>query len=350
VKFCLATPAAEDAEAMMDSPRPLAVFVNDCAAENARYRRPVMDLLATNMLEVHSTGLFDGPVSFAKSLRYILDRRTCLIVSSNLRANLLLLLFPFLPAARTVFIINGFGRFHKLTALRWLIRAAISRRRRCGIIVQSYADYRYLRRFAARDNLHWLPGSGGRRKHYGKSVSRVVVQRDRKIALVAPDINRLFDQSPSDRQLIVVGCKSGELVKGLFPKISVRCTGVVPTDAIFQHGREFLQPSGYGEGVPHTLVDAIASDVPTLISDKEYLRYGLYRIGARRRPICSGWSRLESSPALRQNVSEANIAQRTVDLCLRRATSPTRGMWDAARSRGALRSAPPTAASGDRPR
>jgi len=182
------------------------------------------------------------------------------------------------------------------------------------MIIQSYADYRYLRRFGVHQNLLWLPGSGGRAKSYQERGARLVVQRDRKIAAVAQDLNRLFDRSPSDRRLIVVGCDDDDFVGALFSGVAVRSMGYVASDLIFQQGGTFLQPSGYGEGFPHTLADAIASDMPTLISNREYVRYGLHRIGARRRPLCIGWSTLESSPTLRHNVSEARIAEATVDI------------------------------------
>ena len=151
-------------------------------------------------------------------------------------------------------------------------------------------------------------------KKKGENNSVLVVQRDSKIAAVAPSINDFLVNQGQTTPLVVVGCKDSSLLNKLFPEILFRSTGYVEGADIFSKGSIFLQPTGYGEGFPHTLADAIVSDMGIYISNKEYIRYGLWLIGAKREHIAPGWSRMTWDVNLPDRLHSSNIVERTLNI------------------------------------
>jgi hypothetical protein len=115
--------------------------------------------------------------------------------------------------------------------------------------------------------------------------------------------------------LLIVGCKDEEKLRTLFPENTWKAVGYVDSTKIFNNSGIFLQPTGYGEGFPHSLADAIVSGMEVWISDIEYLRYGLGRLGAVKKSIAPGWSRLFVSKDLRRAVSSQSIVAATCEIC-----------------------------------
>lgn len=288
------------------------VLLNDKAIYNTRYRAPLLARLSDEGFGVDSKGVLDSFSGLFAILSKLRSRTKTLTISSNLKSNLFALVFARGPL---IVIVNGLGRFRASPTLRSVLRYLMRRKPTCQFIVQSYADYRYFRRHTGLGSLHWLPGSGGRCKLVGKGANCVLVQRDGKIDRVAHSVREYMETAGGGRTLIVVGCEDTDRLKTLFAGLDFHSTGYLHADEILSGGTTFLQPAGYGEGFPHTLADAIASGVDIVIANKEYLRYGLHRLGATREPVSAGWSRLGYGEALQQATGAETIARKTLELC-----------------------------------
>lgn len=288
------------------------LVLNDKAAYNVRYRQHLIDTLGARGHSIESCGLFEGTAKLlALTLRLLLGRNG-LVLSSNMKSNLFTLLFC---RRAKVIILNGMGRFRGNRRFRFLLRVHLGLRKNTAVAVQNYADFRYLRRYSPSVYLKWVPGSGGSEKPIGDVKSAVIVQRDNKIALVALDVARLVSTLSDRTELAIVGCTDSKLLQNLFPHTAYQSVGLVPPTEIFRAGGIFLQPTGYGEGFPHTLADAIVSGMEIYISDVEYLRYGLTYIGGMRQPVAQGWSRLVYNERLGDAVRVQTITSHMVEMC-----------------------------------
>jgi len=233
-----------------------------------------MDALRNSGHNVRSMGLFDSKLGLIRTLIYMLSHPQDRFVSSNLRTNLVFLLFPWLHG---LVILNGLGRHRDK---RWLRRALILLFRinpRKQVVIQSYADFRYFRRFTPQKKFVWIPGSGGSVKKLGPQGRIVTVQRDDKLPIVAKSLVKIIKGAGTKIPLVVVGCKDSQVVSELLCEIPHISTGYLPADEILSGGQIFVQPSGYGEGFPHSLADAIVSGMEIIIAPIEYRRYGLYQ-------------------------------------------------------------------------
>jgi hypothetical protein len=286
-------------------------MVNDRRADNQRYRAPVIAELERRGLVVQSQGFLESVPGFLVTLTRVLGHRADLLFSSNLKSNILVLAFG---RGQTLILLNGLGRLRQRRWFRALFLLLLRNRKAVEIVVQSYADFRYLRRQRLTVPLHWVPGSGGSMKHTGDPGVAVLVQRDNKIALVAADLKSLFDTHRGTIELVVVGCRDQRRLAAILP-VPHRSTGIIPTSDIFRDGGIFIQPSGYGDGFPHTLADAIISGMEIWISNRAALRSGVSRLGARLIPLAPGWSRLVEREGPAAAVSVPTIAARMADLC-----------------------------------
>ena len=70
----------------------------------------------------------------------------------------------------------------------------------------------------------------------------------------------------------------------------------------------FLVPYGYGEGIPHSLVDAIISGADIYLTKKNFITYGFYRY-ARYQKIfdTEKWVKLVITERLEKVLSIDNI-------------------------------------------
>lgn len=288
------------------------LMLNDREIYNSRYRAPLITFLHERGHTVVGIGVYSRPARLLALAVQLLFGRHDLVISSNLKSNAFALLFSRRPK---VIILNGLGRFRGNKRIRAILRFLLGLRKNTFAIVQNHADYRYLRRFCPHMRMEWMPGSGGTAKATGDVRTMVVVQRDSKIASVAGDIMALLTRMQPCPNLAVVGCEDDKQLERLFPGISYRAPGYVDGKDIFREGGIFLQPMGYGEGFPHALADALVSGMDVYISDIEFLRYGLCRLGAHRKPLAPGWSRLVPSAELISAVQAETIAARTVEIC-----------------------------------
>ncbi|MBX3504005.1 MAG: hypothetical protein KF895_00900 [Parvibaculum sp.] len=286
-------------------------FVNDEAKLNTRYRSSLMAALEAEGWALESDGLFENGRPRLKTMLGIALGFGPALLSSNMRTNLFALACFW---RRGLVILNGLGRHRQSSLLRRLVLLLLAVSHRKRVAVQNYADYRYFCRYGRGPALRWVPGSGGTKKECGPPGVYLVVQRDDKLASVAADLRRLLGSLQLTHPLIVVGCTDSAAVAATLPGIPVDVVGYLPSSDIFRHGGIFLQPGGYGEGFPHALADAITSRMAILISDMEYLRYGLHRLGCRLTPVCDGWSQLEVPEEARRSVTAETVNRSYVEL------------------------------------
>jgi hypothetical protein len=201
--------------------------------------------------------------------------RDVLIIGSNLKTNLVILLFFW---KKKIIIINGLGRFRRSKLLRLFLIFLIKYQfRNNKIFIQNYADYRYFRSKNLKSTqVHWLPGSGGVKRQLGSTTSNVaVITRESKLPT---QINSLKDFARSDRELrrlAIVGVEYTEASS--LSDFRFDFMGYVSQNDILSFSNNLLVPDGYGEGIPHTLVDALSSGARIFLSKRNYIGYGFYK-------------------------------------------------------------------------
>lgn len=289
------------------------ICINDRRIYNIRYRSHLIRELGALGYDIQGMGLFDRPMIFPFTVIRLMFLRRKFVISSNLKSNLISLLFVFAPK---LLILNGLGRYRRYRLFRKLVIFLFKRQRRTKIIVQNYADFRFFRRFCQTVEMTWLPGSGGIKKQVGASPTRLIVQRDNKIASVITDVKNLFRALPNQGALSVVGCDDNQQLEELLSGFEYTSQGYVNSDDILKSGGIFVQPSGYGEGFPHTLADAISSGMAIYISNREYVRLGLHKLTGRRNHLGAGWSELRYNHGLENLVGQQAITQGLVNICV----------------------------------
>ena len=120
------------------------IFVNDKAKYNLRYRSDLMKQFS-KIYSITSLGLFDSAWAFLNTLVKLLLCKNTVLISSNLKSNLVVLMFLW---KKKVIIINGLGRYRESKLLRSLIIILVKLQfHNILIFVQNYADYRYFQKY-----------------------------------------------------------------------------------------------------------------------------------------------------------------------------------------------------------
>jgi len=264
------------------------LFLNDHALYNTRYRSGLIDAVTKRGFPARSIGLFDGTKSLITAVIYIAFS-SCRVISSNLRANIFFLLFFWRGG---LLILNGLGRYRYNRTARSLITLLLKLNPKKQIAVQNYADFRYLRRCNV-DRVSWVPGSGGSCRQTSDSDGVFLVSRAVKLKLQCASVFSAMRVLAVDK-ISVVGVEQES--DNDFSSFGLDCVGYVEQDEIFHFGQVFLQPEGYGEGIPHTLVDALCSGLSVIITKRDYLRYGLSEVAVGFTAIKDGWVNLVYEP------------------------------------------------------
>lgn len=190
-----------------------------------------------------------------------------LIVSSDGQCNFLLSLCPWL---NRIIIVNGLGRFQNNKFIRSLFFIGITFNKNNTIILQNYRDYRYARLYWNHSDINWVPGSGGIDRGRGQTKGILFFTRDSKIKFFWPQIYEVLNYI---HELRIVG------LKDIKPNdLRLKNLGLIRQDDIFLNGNCLLQLYAYGDGVPHTLVDGICSNLDIIISKKSWVNFGFYRL------------------------------------------------------------------------
>ncbi|MGF1697552.1 hypothetical protein L4C54_17965 [Vibrio lamellibrachiae] len=248
-------------------------LLNDKADYNVNYRSGLMGELDSRGLAFKSIGLLDSAFGFLYYIMslMLLDR---FFISSNIKSNIVFMLFFW---RKGVIIINGMGRKRTSRLFRLSINLLFKINIRKKIVFQNYADYRYFT-YLSKRKYYWVPGSGGNARRLGQTENIVIVSRDSKLPLIASSIISAFSLVDGKSKVVLVGC-SKAVVQDYFHGEQALGTGFLPQSEIFGGGYRFFQPSGYGEGIPHTLVDALCSGMQIYIYKHDYIKFGLHRLG-----------------------------------------------------------------------
>ena len=254
---------------MIDSKSKIILF-NDKAISNEIYRLPIIELLREHNLEILSAGL--------SNFYYLIFYRKNNLISSNIKANILTLI---INSKNHIVILNGFGRYKKNRFFRFLLIFLI-KKFTGTIYVQNYHDYRYLRKF--HHSITWVLGSGAKQKNVGKSGS-ILVSRNNKILLQKAEYEHFIKSFPY-KKLKIVGVTDSNLIR------NQEIIGRVPQNDILSFGCEFVWFGGYGDGFPHALADALYNDMPVILSRRELIRLGLYKLESRTHDYHNGWVKI----------------------------------------------------------
>ncbi|HAB38675.1 MAG TPA: hypothetical protein DCE52_11885 [Rhodobacteraceae bacterium] len=256
-------------------------IVNDSATLNDRYRSNIIQNLKRSNVEVISLGAFDGCWSFVMVLfAFIFKPKD--VITSNLKVNLIFLIFFW---SSGLIIVNGLGRLSTNISFRRIIGLFLNINRRKKFFIQNYRDFRYFRRFF-RSNIFWSPGSGGRRREFGVQNFHVIVSRSSKLSLQMDSLREAVEQVPRKNGIALVGVDT--FTEDL-SDLGVSLCGHVAQENIFSFGNSYIQLSGYGEGIPHALIDALVTDIEVHLTKKDFVQYGLNNLGFKFKLTGGKW-------------------------------------------------------------
>jgi hypothetical protein len=242
-------------------------FLNDSPGLNNLYRASLMDRFIKSDYTVRSFGIF-----FLNGLRSIFQTDN-VIISSNLKCNLIVFFFR---RKKAIVIINGMGRLRQNKIFRWLIINLIKARGdNIVIFIQNYADFRYFSRFA-KSKVYWCPGSGGVRREVRDREKTITISRPGKFELVAESISKFV--SRTGFEVDVVGCDD-IFIQNVHCSKKIKGLGYLDQSEIFMTAKYVFQPSGYGEGIPHSVVDALCSNLTVIMERRQFIQFGLGKIG-----------------------------------------------------------------------
>ena len=80
-------------------------------------------------------------------------------------------------------------------------------------------------------------------------------------------------------KLIVVGCSIENLKAAGIDHTLFQPVGYIPQSEIYLKFGNLISFPGYGEGIPHSVVDALCSGMSVHLSRKDYVSFGLHRLG-----------------------------------------------------------------------
>ncbi len=280
------------------------LMINDKKILNDLYRDHLLKLLNKKFIKVFSFGLFDKKSSLIILILKILNPKT-VVVSSNLRSNFFSLFFFW---KKGILILNGMGRYRSKNILRLILLILFKLNWKKEYIVQSYADYRFFKLYSKK-KYYWIPGSGGTEKKIGNKNNFLLIQRDNKILTVFNSICEFLDIA-KNINVTIVGCNNIKKLEFLFRGYKLNFVNYIKSKDIFLEGKNFVQPSGYGEGFPHSLSDAIVSGLDIYINNKEYLRYGLYILGGKKKKFSKNWSILMNTSQVSKQISSNVITNK----------------------------------------
>lgn len=233
------------------------------------------------------------------------------IFSSNLRANMLNLLFF---RRHKVLILNGMGRYRNRSLFRFVLVSLLRFNKSKAIVVaQNYLEYRFLRRYI-QNHLYFQPGSGGLKLPVNENSDNwAIISRDSKILLQRKSIQHFVSQF-NIQSLNVYGCTAENKVPVL-TMCKTKNFGRVKPENFFKFSSKFFQPNGYGEGFPHTLAHAICSKCSIGIDDRLYLQLGLH-LFRKREFSTDGYQIFQAGefPTLIENLTVETVNSAYVDV------------------------------------
>ncbi|WP_440691960.1 hypothetical protein [Candidatus Pelagibacter sp. HIMB1695] len=285
------------------------IFLNDKHYLNNLYRKDLILYFKEKRFSVFSIGLKNTLSIF----KFFINEQYY-VVSSNLKANLF---FLFFFKKKGTVIINGLGRFRNLKIFRLLLVFLISFNKNKSFIFQNYADYRYFVKKIYNLEAHWILGSGGTERKSGISNKVITVQRKNKINLVIPSIIKYIKEN-NVKELYLVGCIFPEKKFFNNDEVKIQSLGYLEQEKIFLNGNIFLQPCGYGEGFPHTLSDAIMSNMEIHMHKKSFISFGLYKYNLNIEKLNNNWIKIPKNSNIKNVLKKQKINKLYFDKIIRK--------------------------------
>lgn len=290
-------------------------MLNDSFSINSRYRKNLIKKLKKISKKIDTFGWKDQFLKYliicAKS--FFLERT---IISSNLKSNIISLILC--KKFSVNIILNGVGRYRQNRNIRIFIFYLISKRART-IAIQNYADYRYFKKYySSYRPPRWVCGSGGEKRNISSSNDRYfIITRDSKLPIIANSLILFTKNHVSTKTVDIIGCH--RLIDSLQDNEGIKFIprGYLEQNEIFTFGKNFIQADGYGEGFPHTLADAIVSNLNIFLTKKSYIQYGLYKLGFSYHPKCNKWIELIYDQSLSNLLEQDNISNQYLELFIK---------------------------------
>ena len=274
-------------------------IVNDKVKLNIVYRSFLMKHIDEKGFGIETLGVYETPIMTLRVLILIIFRAKFMI-SSNLRSNLLFLMFFW---TKGCIILNGLGRFKRKKLFIKIVGMLLKVNFRKTIFIQNYGDFRYYRRFYA-SKVIWVPGSGGVRRNKGKKAGYFIISREEKFRFQSASLRNAFDALDINDKVTILGMN--RLTKDQHSDI-ISLHGFVPQSDIFNYGDKLIQPRGYGEGIPHCVVDALCSDIAVFLEKRDFISFGLYTIGFEFFEVDCGWGLCRLTDLEAAKVIEAQL-------------------------------------------
>ena len=272
-------------------------FVSDKKEYTDLYRSALFSEFSANM-ECKSVGFFDSYKNFFSLICFFSVWKTFVLVS-NIKSNLIIL---FLLQTRGLIIFNGLGRYRSSKIFRILLLVLLKiRRTHFSFAFQNYKDFRYFRRYFS-DSVFWVLGSGGRSYQISSNVQKpiTIITRANKLILQIQGLREFILDTPIQSKIQIFG--RGKISEVLYQNELDQYAysrGWRDIDKIFKDSSELCCLPGYGEGVPHSLVDAICSGLSVWISASDYRDFGFYKINGIEAEIHGNWRYLRFSELAR---------------------------------------------------
>ena len=242
-------------------------FINDRPHLNNRYRSSIMQKFAEAGYLVRSFGIFS------------LKGNYFAFYSFEFRSLIKLKIQP----SYFDLSIAKFSRYSKWTrpvsrskniSISYF-RVVEKKRHQCVIFIQNYADFRYFRRYS-NACVRWCPGSGGVARESGGGTRTVVISRPGKFELVSESVSDFC--SKTGREIYIVGCER-KFVEAFNLDKKIIGVGFAQQSRIFESARFVFQPEGYGEGIPHSVVDGLCSGLTVIMTRSQFTQFGLAKLG-----------------------------------------------------------------------
>lgn len=244
-------------------------FLNDKKLYNIRYRAKLINYFSKSY-KVRCYGLMDQPIMVFFILLLPFSNYIC----SNLKTNIFASLFFWRSGN---LIVNGLGRFKHKKFFRWSLGFLFSINIFKSYAIQNYADYRYFKRFFKIRDMAWIPGSGGSKRKVGRTGHFGIVTRKDKLFTISkamPEVKKLRLS-----RIYLVGCSLNDLESAQIDTSIFEPMGYVNQEDIFSRFDNLISFPGYGEGIPHTVVDALCSGMSAHLSKKDFISFGLHKLG-----------------------------------------------------------------------
>ena len=241
------------------------VFFSDSKKTISLYRLPLINQLKCNGWHVTQTWL----------RRFVFDffeiYQAKLVISSNIRANLVCLLFF---QKNRIIILNGLGNLrHSSLLLGLFLLLIFVNKNHITLIAQNYRDFRWLKRKDVR--VKYIMGSGGAILPVGPfsdNSNWAVITRDAKFDKQKQYLMS-FIESVKPKKLTIFGL-SHEKDVSMFSAFS---PGFVEPSKFFSTANCYFHAGGYSEGFPHSLAYAICSDCQIALDKRQWIEFGLFK-------------------------------------------------------------------------